>query len=978
MPAFMVTTPDGKRYKVTAPSIEAAQEALESQEGERAIGYGRAIAQGAAIDTPEALGGLVDLLSPYEGMRKRLNETPSDLSGLVLGKRSEQIPSMAERGRAFGESLIGPRQTGSEGEERASRAVRGTLTALPFAAGAGPLGFATSLLGGAAGDVAQGEAEKAGLGSVPSAGVGAAIDIATSLAGRNIPRALRSLTAMRSAATPVAQEVAEAVAETAAKEAPEGLADAAVLTLRGEDDALEFAARAFNPEPVTDYAGRLRVGRFESLADDLSTESIQKALRDTQEQFASEIDVARRGVRSHAVTEEAAMRLGMDAKELLARRSGQAFNAEELRAADAVMAKTAGALAEARDAVLREATEENLARLQTALTGHAAVQAQVMGATAEAGRALNILRKTTKYRQQGEMVEAIIKSAGGREKLVQIAEGLKLLDTPGAVNAFVREALPATTGEKVIEAWKAALLSNPATHVVNATSNAAFNVWNLAEEVVTTAGETARTRSTLPLREFASRLHGTRQGMADGFRYMKAALAAENPAEFSKAAETVARPGAIGGRLGRAVRVPFRALGASDALFRTVAERQEIHALAMRKAWTAGLRGKELAAEVARLSMSPTEDMLEAASKHGSRLVFQSELGEAGRQMQRLIRTHPGAQLIVPFFKTPANIAKEAIKRMPVGIASKEVRKALAQGGRARTEALTRIGLGTAIGGWVFGEALDGNVTGFGPEDPAKRAVWFETHQPYSFKVGGRWISYQRVEPLATIIGTAADLAALYSDAKADHESLSEVPGRLALIMAHNLSSKTFLRGVVDFGNAVMNPSREAENWAQGLASSAVPSGVAQVARTMDPALHETRSIVDAAMNRVPGLREKLPIKISAVTGEEIELGGGLGPDLVSPFYAQDVKSDPVSVELSRLRAGISRPERADFTDAEYDRLQREAGKMGHERAERVLRGAYYARLPDDEKAKRLTDAYRDARSIVRARIRHARRRGVQ
>jgi hypothetical protein len=980
MPAYLVTTPEGKRFKVTAPSIEAAQAALESQEGERAIGYGRALAQGALIDTPEGLGGLVDLMNPFSiGMRMAAEKGAAPtLSGLVTGERPQipRLPTYAEKGKAFGESLIGPRQTGTEGEERASRAVRGALVSAPFAVGAGPLGFAASLAGGAMGDVAQGEAEKAGLGTVPSVGVGAAVDIAASLAGRNIPRAVRSLSALTAGAKPVAQEVAEAVAESAAKESVESAPEVAGLALRSEGEALEFAGRAFSTEPVADYAGRLRVGRFDSLADDLSADAIRKTLRDTTEQFASEIDVARRGVRSHAVTEEAAMRLGMDPNELLARRSGQAFNAEELRAADAVMAKTAGALTEARDAVLREATEENLARLQAALTGHAAVQAQVMGATAEAGRALNILKKTTKYRKQGEMVEAIVRSAGGREKLLQIAEGLKHLDTPGAVNAFVREAMPATTGEKVVEAWKAALLSNPATHIVNATSNAAFQAWNLAEEGLTALGESARTASRGPMREFASRLYGTRQGMAQGFRLMKAALASEMPAEFSKAAESAARPGAIGGQLGRFVRLPFRALGASDAFFRTVAEQQEIAAQAMRKAYGAGLRGQELAAEVKRLTLNPTEEMLEAATKHGQRIVFQRELGESGRAAQRLLRSHPGAQAIVPFFKTPVNIAKEAIHRMPTAAFSKDVRKALATGGRARTEALARVGLGSAFGAWVVGESIDGNITGFGPEDPAERAVWFENHQPYSFKIGDRWVSYQRVEPLATIIGTAADLAQLYQNADADKEGLDEIAGRLSMIMAHNLTSKTFLRGVVDFGNAVMNPSREGERWAQSLAGSVVPSGVAQVARTDDPVLRETRSIVDAVINRVPGLRSSLPAKISAVTGEEIALGGAVGPDVASPFYAKEAGNNHVAAELTRLRAGVSRPERGDFTDAEYDRLQREAGKLGHERAERVLRGAYYARLPDDEKVKRLTDAYRDARSIVRNKIRYARKRG--
>src|SRR3546814_8684252 len=74
-------------------------------------------------------------------------------------------------------------------------------------------------------------------------------------------------------------------------------------------------------------------------SDVCSSDLIGQALK-VAENVAGGFDAARRGTISHAETQALAQDLGMTADDLLARRKGQAFSAEEAYAARAILAKS--------------------------------------------------------------------------------------------------------------------------------------------------------------------------------------------------------------------------------------------------------------------------------------------------------------------------------------------------------------------------------------------------------------------------------------------------------------------------------------------------------------------------------------------------------------------------------------------------------------------------------------------------------------
>ena len=171
--------------------------------------------------------------------------------------------------------------------------------------------------------------------------------------------------------------------------------------------------------------------------------------------------------------------LGMSVEDLLARKSGTAFNAEQAIASRALLQSSS-------DRVISLAAQaDNPASLKDftdALAQHQAVMDSVQGATAEAGRALGSFR--IKQLPQTKITNAL----AGLSESAQ-AEAAKLLskldvNDQRAVNDFVSKIKPATTGDKVFEYYRNALLSSPHIVAVKAASEASMMALEATKKVV--------------------------------------------------------------------------------------------------------------------------------------------------------------------------------------------------------------------------------------------------------------------------------------------------------------------------------------------------------------------------------------------------------------------------------------------------------------------------------------------------------------
>ena len=524
----------------------------------------------------------------------------------------------------------------------------------------------------------------------------------------------------------------------------------------------------------------------------------------------------------------------------------------------------------------------------------------------------------------------------------QLAQMVMDLPNEDAMMKFAKEAVKPTWGDMMMEVWINGLLSGPITHSTNIISNAATLAWNIPERAVASMLNPKAVRPG----EAAAMLGGVVESMGDAWRLAWKAFKEEQPqfgqaklemprrAITADALEVTGMTGRAVDFLGAAVRLPGRFLMAGDDFFKAVAFRAELRALAKRQAFREinemSLTGKAAAQKAKEIEKNildnPPDSIKEAAQEFAAYTTFTRDLGETGQKVQALAST-PIGRIVLPFVRTPTNIFKFAGERTPLALASRAVREEIAAGGERRALALAKIGLGSMTMAYMSTLAANGLITGGGPKDKALRQIKMQTGwKPYSFKIGNEYISYARIEPLGSLFGLAADAADIMGQlSEADAAKLASA---LTVAISRNVAQKTFVKGLAGTLNAVTSQEvKQVNSFLEKELPTILPysSALGQTAKNVDPVMREVNSIMDAFKAKIPGYSSDLPPHRN-LWGEPVLLEGGLGPDLLSPFYSSTVKDDKVAAELDRLQAPITLPskqiDRVPLTPKQYDRYQ--------------------------------------------------------
>lgn len=735
---------------------------------------------------------------------------------------------------------------------------------------------------------------------------------------------------------------------------------------------LANAADAEWPTETVTRAGNIDLERLETPQD------ISRALTTTHDRVG--FDAATRGRVTQAETEQLAAELGMTADDLLSRRRGQAFNAEEALAARQILAKSGNELVNAARRIrgLENPGDELLAEFRRKWMRHVAIQEQVAGATAEAGRALAQFRMAADSRAiRGDVLGALVRAGGGRDNLQDVAG--RLLDAaevgPGVFNTLAEKAAKPRFRDKLSELYINMLLSGPQTHAVNMTSNTLTAMAQIPEHAAASllggarraisGNATDRVTGT----EVGARMFGLLQGTREGAQLLTRALRTGEASDFVTKIEGDEFR-AISGLKGEAIRVPTRLLTAEDELFKGIARRMELNGQAARIAAKEGLTGEAASRRIAELSANPTDEMLESALDYGRYLTFQRPLGPVASKVSAITNDMLLAKVFLPFVRTPTNLLKFAAERSPAAPLLKEWRKDFMAGGGRRDLAIARSLLGTGFAATIYQLALDGRITGSAPSDPKKvRLLYADGWKPYSIRIGDRWYSYKRFDPFSTTIGVAADLATL-PEGMSERQRDDKTTLLVASIMG-NLASKTWLSGLSDLTSALHEPDRYAGNLLERLVGSfLVPTGVAQLTRTIDPVQREVGSVGEALRNRVPGMSDDL-VPRRDIWGREIVNKGGLGPDIVSPVWTSQALDDPVNRELMQLGYAPGYPSKKvggrELSPEEYDRYQAAAGQSAHTEMGNLVASQAWRSMDDAAKVKAAQKVVREARANARS-----------
>ncbi len=649
------------------------------------------------------------------------------------------------------------------------------------------------------------------------------------------------------------------------------------------------------------------------------------------------INAARGGEKqTFAEMEQLAADLNMDVTDLLARRTGQPMTAAEALASRSLLNASAEKLTELAKKIAEGAAtpaEEFAFRRQMAV--HSAIQAEVIAARTETARALaswNIPRGGGI--EASKAITETLDAMGGAATTQELALRLKQISEArdgnlGAVSDFVRKGVTARTIDAAMEAWKSAMLSGPTTHLANIGSNLLTASIAVPERYL--AGKISQLRGTpegVALGEANALANGLVKSSTEAFRMAWMALKT-GEGSFGRAAgkadltptraisrEALGLPDNVWGNsidyIGKGFNIPFRFLTAEDEFFKTMAFRAELHAQAQRVVQNEGLTGAEAAARAKQIVDNPPEVVRMAATDFALASTYNRELTGALKAVAKA-RADDGAvgrvvQFVLPFFRTPVNVFSASVERSPLAFLTQQFRADVAAGGARQDLALARMATGTTIMLVAADLADQGKITGMISKDSGKKEAYDRQGiPPYSVKIGDKWYSYNRADPVAMPVAIAANIAELARRFEVEPDKLDSLNEIMAAAIGGTAKAaldRSFMQGTAGLVSAISDPEQHAgqymKNTLAGFFTPAISNTAAQLA---DPVRRETFDAIDAIEARIVELSKTLIPRMD-LWGREVRLaesGAGRVFDVLSPVKVQTEKPNPIDAELIRL-----------------------------------------------------------------------------
>lgn len=793
------------------------------------------------------------------------------------------------------------------------------------------------------------------------------------IAPQEASQEIEALLAPKPAAEGVATEPAPLVVQPGVR-ASEKLAAAATRTTALTPD--DVAGRMVAPlEPIASSAeGRaleppktfINFGRIDTPDD------VQRAMQGLADSVPLTSDTAKEGVRSFDQMKlDAAHTNAWDA--LVSRQTGQPLSDSQMLASRQLWASATDKMAQLAQEAATNPSDANLFAFRKMMATHNMIQNEVLGARASIARAQASMRiPVGTSAERLREIQFSLESSGGGDVAREMAHAIDGMARAGMISemstaaekgAFVR------TVDAAKEAWTLGLLTSPKTHLRNIVSNAAFVPMQMVERA--TAAKFAQflgdTGSVQP-GEAAAQYYGMTQGAGEMFRYYgklarsrilegseaAAQVALENPIHetglkdvgkmdlapaISSEALKISPDNWLGksaDAIGSVYGVTSKALTAEDNFFKVLAYRMETHAQAFRQTMQELHRGDfatiagdtaadavagqsddvsaRASARMADLIANPPENIRLASADQALYQTFNEAPGWFGQMLLKGKRNSLFAHILVPFARTTANLQRSAFERTPLAPMVGQWRADLVAGGARRDLALARWTLGTAAFAALTDYTSSGLMTGKGPVDPGQRAALSrEGWQPYSVKIGDRWVSYNGISPIGDVMGMAADVAETAQhgeDQYVEGKDVQKLSASAVAAVAGNIMNKSYLSGLADVIDAIHDPNGPgATQWLNNMAGSAVPSGVAAVTRAIDPNIHAVNSMTDAMRARIPFLSESLPVRHD-LWGEPITIDSGWGKpfDVLSPISSKKPTPEPIDKELLRLNANVEMP----------------------------------------------------------------------
>jgi len=323
----------------------------------------------------------------------------------------------------------------------------------------------------------------------------------------------------------------------------------------------------------------------------------------------------------------------------------------------------------------------------------------------------------------------------------------------------------------------------------------------------------------------------------------------------------------------------------------------------------------------------------------------QPEEGSVSHKVLKSINAMPASDYIIPFKKTPINIISSGLSfafapaRGARHLFAKTVLKpdgaktVLKPDGSmvtrrdqwmeelgskdtiTRLEAKGKLVASTAMWGSFLTliENQNDRITGGGPTDYNELRRLEETGwQKYSIKIGDKYYSYQKLDPIATMLGLAADMRDGMRNPSVDTESMALAYSAIALTsLKRNVLEKSFLIGVDQFLNS-FNDENSMSSYMKNFGTSFLPALIPQSGEmiTGDSVQAEAWTFMDAVKRRTlfdtGSLDPKRNILGEEMSFQEVSNVVDAGFDIIA--NVSEEKTDDVIEEIASLRHGFTLP----------------------------------------------------------------------
>lgn len=698
--------------------------------------------------------------------------------------------------------------------------------------------------------------------------------------------------------------------------------------------------------------------------ENINLDKFPPELRDQAKAIADntvreKIQVQRRGVMTDAKVNEAANNANVFV-ELLT--PGTALNAEQMQSA---RMRATDLLLDAVDAS-GHLTQAGIEKASQGLIG-------LGGVTAESGRALRVFKSEIPNARIAARI-ALKAAENTTDPVLQEAliNGANLLVKGQHIPGFL---------EKFIEYSVAAKLTNMRTTPLRAiTGNVFASILRLPEEILTVGvgkvrrvivgGPPAKEARTV-VAEASGMMHGVIPGMQKALEIM---IGPESAMLGEARVHEVMDKGAIGGTLGKVIRFPFRIVGAIDAPFREINRQGSLAAMATEQGLRKGLKGVELSNFVADLLEKPSPQLQKAAAEHAKEFIFQKDLTGTLRTLNKARQAHSWLKIFVPFFKTPADLARYAMERTPLSPLMPSVRKAIQRGGADADRAYARMAIGGVLSMGTTMLALQGFITGKGPDNANERDILRLTGwQPYSIKIGNHYVSYSGFEPVSTFFALGASISDEIHHKSNGKEGIDNRALRMVSSVAENWTNAPYLIGLQNLLSAIISPDRSFAKVAGETLGGLIPTGVADVSHQIDPVVRDTNSILEVVQSKIPFLSKNLP-PARDLFGTSLTRESMSGITRVLPFAISSEKNNTVADELLRLGMNPGQPGKTlwkgqDMSTAEYDNFIKLEGSASKIILQQLIQTPAYQKLDNANKEKMINSVISSIRAEVKKSI---------